>query len=347
MDEITGREFVVALKKAAVWHTPVECGAGNGLLILADGINVSIAAELDNSAGQLWISDADAGLQTITGNLDGFMRYEGFDVALALLLGTAGVPTKVGLTDAYSNSYLLASKIDGLFATIAMKKLASAIWELPTVKIVSVKISGEMNKPLKISFGIIGDKLDRDSAVNLVATMATVTVPNCKRIFMDKNTVFRMNDQSAIALAVGDKIYPSSFELTFTRPMDSEPVAGQDGVSEPADNGFPVATLSLKFPRHNTASDAFFDDWSAYTSKKADITFTGPVIEAGFNYLFRVTMPHLKIDDPEATVSGPGKIPFSMKCNLLGAAAAPAGMAGLTAPLKVDVVNKRITDPLA
>lgn len=346
-DEITGREFVAALRKSAAWHTPLACGAGHGLLLLSDGIKVSIAAELDDSAGQQWITDADPGLQTITGNLDGFMRYEGFDVALALLLGVAGVPTKVGLTDAYSNSYTLASKIDGLFATVAMKKLASAIWEFPSVKIVSVKLSGEMNKPLKISLGIIGDKLDRASAVNDVTSMADVTVPACKRIFMDQNTVFRMNDQSAIALAVGNKIYPSSFELTFTRPMDSEPVAGQEGIDEPADNGFPVATLMMKFPRYNAANDLFFTDWEAYTSKKADITFTGPVIESGFNYLFRVTMPHLKIDDPEATVSGPGKIPFSMKCNLLGAAAAPAGMTDLTAPLKIDVVNTRTTDPLA
>lgn len=346
-DEITGREYVAALRKAAAWHTPLACGAGHGLLLLSDGIKVSIAAELDNSAGQAWIKEADAGLQTITGNLDGFMRYEGFDTALALLLGVAGAPTRIALTAAYSNSYTLASKIDGLFATIAMKKLASAIWEFPTCKIISVKISGEMNKPLKISLGIIGDKLDRASVVNTLVTMATVTVPDSKnRILMNKDTIFRMNDQSAIALADTDKIYPSSFELTFSRPMDSEAVAGQDGVDEPADNGFPVATLSLKFPRYNAANNAFFTDWAAYTSKKMDITFTGAIIEATNKYLFRVTMPHIKIDDPEATVSGPGKIPFSMKCNLLGAAVAPAGMTGLTAPLKIDVVNKRTTDPL-
>lgn len=346
--EITGREFVVALKKAATWHTPVACGAGNGLLLLSDGIKASVASELDNSAGQPWINQADPGIMTISGNLEAYMRYEGFDVALALLMGVAGDPAQIAATAAYSNSYQLASKIDGLFATMAQKKLTSKIWEFPSCKINSVKLSGEMNKPVKISLGLIGDRLERSSTVNTTVTMAEVTVPDSQhRILMDKNTVFRMNNQADGALDAGDIIYPSSFELTFTRPMDAEATAGQDGVDEPADNGFPTATLTLKFPRYNAANDAFFDDWEAYTSKKMDITFTGPEIESGNHYTFKALLPHLKIDDPEATVSGPGKIPFSMKGNILGAAAAPAGMTGLTAPMKIEVVNKRTTNPLA
>ncbi len=346
--EITGRELIVGLKKAATWHTPVASGVGNGLLILSDGIKVSIAAELDDSAGQQWIQEADAGLQTVAGNLEAYLRYEGFDTILALLMGVAGAPAQVDLTDAYSNSYTLASKVDGLMATLAMKKLTGTIWEFPSVKINEIKISGEMNKPLKISIGLIGDRLARDSTVNTTITIATITVPDAKnRIIMNKDTVFRMNDQDGLALADGDKIYPSSFELTFSRPMDSEAVAGQDGVAEPADNGFPVATLMLKFPRYDNANDAFFSDWEAYTSKKIDITFTGAVIEDTNKYLFRITAPHLKVEDPEAPLSGPGKIPMSMKCQLLGAAVAPAGMTALTAPLQIDVVNKRTTDPLA
>lgn len=346
--EMTGREFIIGLRKAATWHTPLACGAGHGLLIKSDGVKVGIKPELDDSAGQPWIQEADAGLQTVSGNLEAYMRYEGFDLILALLMGVAGVPSRIALTAAYSNSYTLASKVDGLFATLAMKKLTSTIWEFPSAKINEIKISGEMNKPLKISIGLIGDKLDRASTVNTTTTIATITVPDASnRIFMNKDTVFRMNNQSGDALADTDKIYPSAFELTFSRPMDSEPVAGQDGVAEPADNGFPASTLMLKFPRYNDANNAFFSDWEAYTSKKIDITFTGATIEATNKYLFRILAPHLKVEDPEAPMSGPGKIPMSMKCQLLGAAAAPAGMTGLTAPLKIDVVNKRTTDPLA
>ncbi len=348
MDEITGREIIVALAKGETWHTPVECGPGDGLLILTDGIKTDIKPEDDDSAGQAFIHDSDAGEQTADGPWDAYMRYEGFDLVLALLMGVAGAPTRVALTAAYANSYTLASKVDGLFATAAIKKLTSAIWEYPSVKIHEFKISGEMNKPLKISFGLICDKLDRDSEVNDVTTMATVTIPDTKnRIIMNKDSVFRMNDQSAIALSDADKIYPSAFELTFSRPMDTEAVAGQDGRAEPADNGFPLAGLMLKFPRYNAANNAFFSDWEAFTPKKFDMTFLGATIEATNRYLFRVSAPHVKVVAPDAPMSGPGKIPMSMQCRFYGASAAPLGMAALTTPMKIDVVNKRTTDPLA
>lgn len=346
--EITGREFVCALKKAAAWHTPVACGAGSGLLILSDGIKANVDSELDDSAGQPWITEADPGVMNVSGNIEGYMRYEGFDTALALICGIAGVPSQIDATAAYENSYKLASKIDTFYGTMAMKKLSAVIWEFPSVKLHGFKLSGEMNKPLKISLDLIADKLDRASTTNDAASMATVTIPDKKnRIIMNKDAVFRMNDQNGAALVDGDKVYPTSFELSFNRPMDAEATAGQEGVDEPGDNGFPVATLSLKFPRYNTTNNSYFNDWEAFTSKKMDITFSGHDIEAGNKYMFRILLPHLKIDNPEAAVSGAGKIPFSMQCNILGADAAPAGMTGLVEYLQIDVVNTRDTDPLA
>ncbi len=345
--EITGREFVCALRKAAAWHTPVACGAGHGVLILSDGIKVNVDSELDDSAGQAWINEADPGLMNISGSLEAYMRYEGFDTALALIMGIAGAPSQIDATAAYENSYKLASNIDTFYGTLAMQKLSTVVWEFPSVKLHGFKLSGEMNKPLKIGLDLVGDRLDRGSVVNTTTTMGTVTVPDKKnRIIMNKDSVFRMNDQSAGALNSTDEIHPSSFELVFNRPMDAEATAGQDGVDEPADNGFPTATLNLKFPRYNAANNSFFADWEAFTSKKMDVTFSGHDIESGNTYMFRIMLPHLKIDNPEAAVSGAGKIPFSMQCNILGAAAAPLGMTGIVEPLQIDVVNTRTTDPL-
>ncbi len=346
-NEITGREVIIALKKAAVWHTPVACGVGDGVLILSDGIKVSTPMELDDSAGQEWITQADAGVKDIKGSLDAYMRYEGFDVALAMIMGTAGVPSLVGAALAYSNTYGLASSITGNFATMAQQKLSNKVWEFSSLKLHGFKLSAAMNKPVKLSLDGIADKLDRASTTNTTATMAAVTMPDKEnRIIMNKDTVVRINDQSGAALGSGDAVYPTSIEIAFNRPMDAQPVAGQDGVDEPADDGFPTATVSLKFPRYNTANDAYFDDWDAFTSKKMDITFTGRLIESGQNYMFKLSFPHVKIDNPEAPVSGAGKIPFSMNCKILAATAAPAGMSHFT-PLQIDIVNKRTTNPLA
>lgn len=346
-NEITGRELIVGLKKATTWHTPVACGAGDGLLVLSDGIKATVPMELDDSAGQEWISQADPGLKDIKVTPEAYMRYEGFETALALIMGIAGAPVQQEATAAYLHTLRLASNIFGKFATLAALKLTNKVWELPSIKLHGFKITSEMNKPAKISFEGIADTLDRGSAVNTTVTIASVTIPDAvNRLFMDKNTVVRVNDQSGAALDDTMKIYPSSIEFSFSRPMDSEPVAGQDGVDEPMDNGFPTAMLTMKFPRYNAANDAFFTDWDNFTSKKMDITFTGKAIEGAYNYQHKLIMPHLKVDNPEAPVSGPGKIPFSLTFQVLAASSAPTGMA-YADPFWLEIINKRTTDPLA
>jgi hypothetical protein len=241
----------------------------------------------------------------------------------------------------------MATEITGVFGTLAEKKLTDVIWEYPSAKVHGFKISGEMNKPCKLSFDMICDRLERASTTNTSTTMATATAARGNRILMNKNTVFRMNNRDDAALGSGDVVHPSSFELTLTRPMDSSSVAGQDGVAEPDDNGFPVLSLGLKFPRYNAANNAFFDSWEAGTPKKMDITFVGKLIDNGERYTLRLVFPHLRIADPEAPLSGAGKIPFSMKLDGLGAAAAPAGMTGLITPMRIEVINRRTTNPLA
>lgn len=346
-NEITGRETICAFKKAATWHTPVACGAGDGVLILADNIKVSMGLELDESAGQEWVTEADSGVESAAGNIEAYMRYEGLDVWLALIMGAAGVPVQQGSTAAWAHTFNVISKIDGNFGTLAQKKLLNKVWEYPSLKLHGFKLAAEMNKPVKITFDAIADTLVRTSTTNTTTSMGSVTALKVNRVIMNKDTIFRMNNQSAGALSDTDKLYPSSFELTFTRPMDSDFVAGQDGTDEPADNGFPTISLALKFPRYNTANDAYFDDWKNTVSKKMDITFTGKTIEGVYPYKFRLLFSHLKIDSPEAPVSGPGKIPYSMNLKGMGAAAAPAGMTGLTAPMRIEVTNKRTTNPLA
>lgn len=346
-NEITGRELIVALAKASTWHTPVACGAGDGLLITGDGIKVTTPVELDDSAGQEWIHQADPGVKEIKGSLDMYARYRGLETPMALILGTAGAPAQQGTTTAYKHTLQLDSSIFGNFATLAQQKLSNKVWEFPSVKLHGFKLSAQMNKPVKLSLEAIADTLDRASATNTTVTMASVTNPDtANRILMNKDTVVRINDQSDGALDSGDALYPTSIEINFNRPMDSEPVAGQDGVDEPMDNGFPVATVTMKFPRYNTANDAFFDDWNSFTSKKMDITFVGKLIEGAYYYQWRFLFPHVKVDQPEATVSGPGKIPFSLSFKVMAASAAPTGMA-FTEPMRLEIISTLATDPLA
>lgn len=346
--EITGRELIIALKKAAAWHTPVACGVGDGLLVLQDSFKITNKLELDDSAGQNFITQADPGEDNLAGSPNGYLRYEGFDVALALVMGqSAGAPAQQEATAAYANTYSMASNIRGLFGTMALQKLANKVWEFPSVKLHGFKITAMTNKPAQITFDAIADKLDRASATNTTVTMAAVTYPDkSNRVFMNKDTVVRINDRDGAALGAGDEINPSSIEITMQRPMDTEAVSGQDGLDEPDDNGFPVVTVVLKFPRYDAANDAFFDDWNASTPKKLEILFKGKLIEGTYYYQQKFSFCNVKADNPQAPVNGAGKIPFTVTLQAMGAEAAPTGMS-FTQPMQIEVINKRTTDPLA
>ena len=119
---ITGREILIGLKKAATWGTAVACGANDGTLIISESLSQKIEELLDDSAALAFIQRTDQGKIDVAGNIEAYLRYEGLDVALALIMGTAGTPSKESTTYAYSNSYVMADDLAGLFATIAIKK---------------------------------------------------------------------------------------------------------------------------------------------------------------------------------------------------------------------------------
>jgi len=345
---ITGREILVGLKKAATWGTAIACGANDGILITAESLSQTIEELLDDSAGLAFIQRTDQGKIDVAGNIEAYLRYEGLDVTLALIMGTAGAPSVQGETAAYTNSYVMADALTGLFATIAIKKKSDKVWEFPSVKLNGFTIAFAMNGPSKLTLNAIPDQLKLDSVTNTTATLADLTYPDKgNRIIMNANSTFKINDEDGAALADGDKVYPTGGELSFTRPVAGDHKAGSDYIDEPAADGHPEAMLTLNFPRYNDANHAFFENWIADTRKKGELYFKGALIEDTYYYEFRVSMPNMKVVNPEAAISGPAKIPSTLKFRLLGTDSAPTGMDGITKPFQIDVQNKRTTDPLA
>lgn len=347
-NSITGREAIVAVKQAAVWGTAVACGAGDGLLVTKESFKQALSALDDESVGQNFITYSDRGQIEVTGSLEGYMRYEGWDLLIAALMGAAGTPTQQEATAAYTNSYTLTPHADGLFHTLCLKKKSDVVWEYPSVKFSSMKLSGEMNAPVMVEFEGQADQLERASSTNTTTTLGDVTYPDQgNRIIFNSSSRFRVNDQSAIALASGDEIHPTSFEFTFGRKQEADVTAGNVGIDEPYDNGFPEIELTMKFPRYNDTNDAFFDDWEAFTSKKMDIYFEGSTIEGAYNYSFLISLPHIKVMNPESVIDGPGVVPMSMSFKVLAPESAPTGMTGITNPFQIDVQNTLTTSPLA
>lgn len=344
---ITGREIIMGAKLASSWRTAVSIGANDGVLITGESMGAKAPTMLpDDSLGRADIKEMIQTHESISGaSLNGYYRYEGWDVLLALALGTAGVPTQITGT-AYQNSYTPADNIDGKFATLGIKKSATthSIWEIPSAKVMGFTLSAEVGRLAQIVVNVMGNKIENDDPVN--TSLASVTYPDESNIAkMDSRTKVRMNTQSGGALADSDAIYPFSFELTYNRPFDEHFEAGYSDMSEPVQNGFAESRLRLRFDKYNL--DDFMDAIADEEAKKLDILLEGAAITGGTRYQLRIDIPKLIVLSAGADVGSAGTIPHVVEARPLAVNTAPTGMSGVLDPLRLYVQNTRSSDPLA
>lgn len=350
---ISGSQETLAIKKAASWGTAVAAGATDGIQFLTGQAKRAADVQVDDSRGRAFSIDGTAGPIKADTSYTFYLRYAGFELLAAMLMGTAGVPAQQGATTAYLHTLKWNTDPYGLMITVA-KSLVAYIEELTTAKVSGITISGEVGaKPLQVTLDLIGINREVASAVNTLATFANVTLPtdaNANPV-MFSHLVFRMNDASAIALAAGDRIYPSKFTLSLKRKLKGEYTGQyrttgsnpQDLIDEPSNDGFPDLGLTLEFPIHSatTYMVALGND----TRKKLDITGTGALIATPYNYTHLWQFPHLQLKNVNPT-DGNGRIVEPLEFIVHGAAAAPAGMTGITDPLWWSITSKRATNPL-
>lgn len=347
-DPISGREIIAAFQKGATWGTEAEAGANDGILLTSESIIKTVENLKDESAGLAFVGETDEGKPAVTGSLNAFARYEGLDVLIASVMGTAGAPTiiSVGHTG-YTNTYALADGIEGIFGSFAIKNKSNIVFAVPSMKVHGFTLSGEMNAPCNMVFNCIGNNQTDSSTVNTTSTMGNVTYPTKKnRVIFDQNGYFRINDKSSGALSSSDGVAISSFEFAFDRPVEGDYVAGSQYITEPSATGHPVCTLTINFPRYNDAAKAFWDDWDSWTEKKGELYLQGPAISGTDYHYWKFQMPHLRVVNPSASMSGAGKIPASLSFDVLYTASAPTGITA-TNPFQLLIQNTRSTDPLA
>jgi len=351
---ISGSQELLAIKKAAIWGTAVACGATDGIQFLTGQAKRSADVQVDESRGRAFSIDGTAGPIKCETSYTFNLRYAGMELLAAMLMGTAGVPTVQGATAAYLHLLKWNTDPYGLMITVA-KSMIAYIEEIPTAKVTGLTISGEVGaKPLQVTLDVIGINREVASAVNTLALYANVTLPtdaNANPV-MFSHLVFRMNDASAIALAPTDRINPSKFTLSLKRKMKGDytgqyRTAGsnpQDLIDEASNDGFPELGLTLEFATHS--STTYMAALGSDTRKKMDITATGALIATPYNYTHLWQYPHLQLKNVNPT-DGNGRITEPLEFIIHGAAAAPAGMTGITDPLWWSITSKRITNPLA
>lgn len=353
MGGVAGVELIYAAKKATTWGTAVACGALNGFMSRPSGIKETSDVDLDDSLGTFFSADGTPGAIKCEGDLPAYLRYSGMELLLALAMGTAGVPTTHAPgTLSKDYAYKPAKNVDGLFATF-VKHMKNYIAEVPSLKIDGFTIKGETGKPLELILNTTGCYINENTSTgtNTLTTANNITIAETGNRVNFAQGVFRMNDQSGIALAAGDQIYPNSFELTFKRKltgvygsMTKGTTSKRDVIDEPTNDGVPEISLKLSFPRHTSATmlTALGND----TRKKMDIIFTGAIIEGAIPYLFTLQFPHLQIKTVDV-VDEQGIIKEPVEFLVHAAATAPVGMAGITDPFWMSGTNKFAANPLA
>lgn len=347
---ITGREVVVGCKKATTWRTAVLCGASDGLLI-TEGFGGAKAPTFvpDDSLGNADILDYYKTSESISDSFGGYLRYQGWDVPLALVMGSDTVALVNGT--GYSHTMAPAASIADYFATLCVKKAntTEGMWEYPSAKISGFTISAKVGELAKISFDFMANKIETDelSAINSPVTAASITYPTTLNVVRpNQNFKIRMNSQSGSALADSDKIYPYGFTLTYKRPMQENFQAANFDANEPIQNGFSEATLQLNFDKYSL--DTFTAAIEDETDYKMDITFTGDTISGSTSpYTLRIDIPKITFLTADAPLSGAGVIQHNVTGNLQAVSSAPTGMSGVTTPISIYMINARSTSGLA
>ena len=346
----TGRDIKAAFKKGTIWHTAAIAGAGDGILILSEGIPARLPEYLRvEEAGLPFAKSYDQGNVDISGHIDAYLRYVGLDVLMAVAMGQAGPPSQpdpVNAPTVYRNSYRLADRLDGLFGTLVIDKGVS-IWEYPSVKVLGFELRGEAGGPVRIRFEMMADDLKRsgdEATSNTPATLSSVTFPTFGLRAMFEHMRFRINEGSGPALTDAHQVYPSSFIFRYRRIMRGEHVADlTKTIVEPVEERMPEVGLELRFDRYS--GDDRFNDITRNRPMKADLLFQGPVISGGHRYEFKLLFPSLIATEARASISGPGHIVHTVAYDALSVETAPAGMTVMK-PFQIDVQNTRGTDPL-
>lgn len=332
----TGRAMKMAFAKHGTNSWGVAASVTKGIYFESDGGWRHQPAMLtDDAFNQSYLGPADPGLvDALTLQLTGRDRYEDYQYILeACAMGSPAAvaisTSATGQVTSWTHQVDLADSIDGLGVTIAIDK-NQFVEELTSAKVHGFTLSQADNGAMSQTFNVLGNQLTNISSVNINSTLAGASFPGLTGRIMQQQGVFRMNLNSAGALGATDAVKCESIKFGFVRPQDAPHVYGQQGVDEPADNGWPEPTLEITFPRMNTVTaNSMFATFRSATALKADWTFTGALINSTDAYKKLYQWPYLQhlSDGFIAATSGAQQVKPVVKFAARLAPTSPTGMA--------------------
>lgn len=333
-----------AKKSAQSWGTAEALGAGYGLDIDTDGGLIRSQSYFPSmGADQPFTKEGDLGqVDPVDFSPEFDLRYDpgAIGILIAQLFGTAGSPDNKG-AGAYRHTFQWNDENYGEFSTFAIERV-SKIFEVQSAKPYMLDLSvadGFMRGVL----GLRGNSLTDNSSVNTATQMDALTYKDRGNRCKFSQAVIKMNDQSGGTIQSETALQVSDMSIHYERPHDGLHAAGSASIIEPAENGAPIVTVDLTFPRMNAVNNIYFTtDFIAEVEKKMEIRITGALIGATYYYYYYLLFPRLRIVECDYTFDE--IVPAHIKLQAEEPASNPTGMS--YARPHVYLENNRSTDYL-
>lgn len=249
---------------------------------------------------------------------------------------------------ASTHVYTMAENTDGQFISLCAKIGALQVDEITTAKVAGFTITGGTGKPLGVAFKIIAHGLNKNttSGTNDNTTILTVTFPETANRVLYKQLKFLINagggaDFTDSDYPTGNRLYPASFTFAFDRNLKGVYGVGgsTDNIDEPTNDGNPTVSLDYEVARHTAQTLGLITAHAAGTAQKIKMVFTGLLLSGATYRALTIEIPNAKFSAADVPMkAGTLSVPFKMFC--MGKSAAPTGMANLTAPFRLTLVNQ-------
>jgi hypothetical protein len=351
-----GFQGIVGRKKGATWNTAVVPAAADGIEVISVVPSGGTDLIEDNQiTGRVTQREASAGLKNLTVALRTGLRYEGNGLDIAMVLGTAGVPTTVDTTGR-KHVFKIKDFLDGLFTTLAYESIKDTkVEELTSVKWNKLTLSGKAGERIEMELSGIASNWKDDSAANTTTTIDSVTITATREFALFHQALLWINAQGGAGLATGDRVNLAGFEITIERGMDARFSTGGGQVcDEPIENGFLKVSGSFEFPFLDSASPEgnaqFLAEQMAATAKKARLAITSPNLAGSATeyYSHVLYFPSLQFGPAKVGIPGPGGQTWSLPFVAWHVTAIPTGFpTGYVDAVTWENTNKIATDVLA
>jgi len=331
---ITSKSAILAYEQTtSTWGNIVVPTIGD--MILAENFGPLVDPREvvpDPAAGYAWYEVIKNARKNVRPEINMIARYSGR--MWSFLAQLMGLDSKSGSGDPYIHEISLLDAIDGsdMFGSLAGQLGPAAgelLFEYPAVKPIGITFEGPDGQGyMRLIIRTICNAMR-------MGADCTVTTANI-------DAVTHMQISSALpaqvpfgalrlrlnwvagALSASDNLAVKKVSFVFDRGFDAEwasrnAQANEWESAEPIENGIPKQSLEIELGDLNalTYLEAFQDE----TEAKAELFWS---LDA--NHDIKIEIPRMRLDVPDANISGQGRIPQTLKFMPMKASAAPTGM---------------------